>query len=184
MSGFSNILKGNIEYETVKNCINTNRLPMGVIGLTPVHKAHYISSLSADTDKKCLIICPDEGTAAKMCEDLNTMSSGAYVYPARDFNFRPAESQSREFEQRRLGVLSKMLTGDFRYILCSVEAAVQLTLPDYELSQRTLKIVSGEDYAQNKIVRTLLCAGYVRCDTVDGVGQFSVRGGILDIFPP
>ena len=184
MSGFSNILKGNIEYESIKNCINVGRLPMGVIGLTPVHKAHYISSLCQDTKKKSLIICPDEGTAVKMCEDLNVMSDGAYVYPARDYNFRPAESQSREFEQRRLGVLSKMLTGDYNYILCSVEAAVQFTLPDYELSQRTLNIQNGEDYPQNKIIRTLMCAGYVRSDTVDGIGQFSVRGGILDVFPP
>ena len=184
MSGFSNILKGNIEYESIKNAINTSRMPMGIIGLTPVHKAHYISSLCDDMGKKALIICPDEGSAAKMCDDLNVFSGGAYVYPARDFNFRPMDTQSREFEQRRIGVLSKMLTGDYKYILCSVEAAVQLTLPMYELSARILNIESGEDYAQNKIIRTLLCAGYVRSDTVDGIGQFSVRGGILDVFPP
>ena len=184
MSGFSNILKGNIEYESIKNAIDTGRVPMGVIGLTPVHKAHYISALCDDMGKKALIICPDEGSAAKMCDDLNVMSGGAYVYPARDFNFRPMDTQSREFEQRRIGVLSKMLTGDYKYILCSVEAAVQLTLPDFELSNRTLHLESGEDYAQNKIIRTLLCAGYVRSDSVDGIGQFSVRGGILDIFPP
>ena len=184
MSGFSNILKGNIEYESIKNAIGSGRVPMGVIGLTPVHKAHYISALCDDMGKKALIICPDEGSAAKMCDDLNVMSGGAYVYPARDFNFRPMDTQSREFEQRRIGVLSKMLTGDYKYILCSVEAAVQLTLPDFELSNRTLHLESGEDYAQNKIIRTLLCAGYVRSDSVDGIGQFSVRGGILDIFPP
>ena len=40
MSGFSNILKGNIEYESIKNAIGSRRVPMGVIGLTPVHKAH------------------------------------------------------------------------------------------------------------------------------------------------
>ena len=184
MSGFSSILKGNIEYESIKNAIGSGRVPMGVIGLTPVHKAHYISSLCEDMGRKCLIICPDEGTAVKMCEDLNIFSDGAYVYPARDYNFRPMDSQSREFEQRRISVLSKMITGDYKYVLCSVEAAVQLTLPDFELSARTLNIDSGEDYPQNKIIRTLLCAGYVRSDTVDGVGQFSVRGGILDIFPP
>ncbi|MBO5937297.1 MAG: transcription-repair coupling factor [Clostridia bacterium] len=184
MSGFSNILKGNIEYESIKNAVTCGRLPMGVIGLTPVHKAHYISSLCEDTDKKCLIICPDEGSAVKMCDDLNVFSGGAYVYPARDFNFRPMDTQSREFEQRRIGVLSKMLAGDYKYILCSVEAAMQLTLPMKELSARTLNIESAEDYPQNKIIRTLLCAGYVRSDTVDGIGQFSVRGGILDIFPP
>ena len=61
MSGFSNILKGNIEYESIKYAISSGRVPMGIIGLTPVHKAHYISSLCVDTDRKCLIICPDEG---------------------------------------------------------------------------------------------------------------------------
>lgn len=184
MSGFSNILKGNIEYESIKNAVTSGRVPMGVIGLTPVHKAHYISSLCDDMGKKALIICPDEGTAAKMCDDLNVMSGGAFVYPARDYNFRPMDTQSREFQQRRIGVLSKILSGECKYILCSVESAVQLTLPSHELSARTLNLVSGDDYPQNKIIRTLLCAGYVRCDTVDGVGQFSVRGGILDIFPP
>ena len=145
MSGFSSILKGNIEYESIKNAIGSGRVPMGVIGLTPVHKAHYISSLCEDMGRKCLIICPDEGTAVKMCEDLNIFSDGAYVYPARDYNFRSMDSQSREFEQRRISVLSKMITGDYKYVLCSVEAAVQLTLPDFELSARTLNIDSGED---------------------------------------
>ena len=184
VSGFSKVLNGNIEYESIKNAISSGRLPMGVIGLTPVHKAHYISSLCEDSDKCALIICPDEGTAVKMCEDLNTLSSGAYVYPARDYNFRPMDTQSREFQQKRIGVLSKILSGECRYVLCSAESAVQLTLPTHELSARTLSLISGEDYAQNQIIRTLLCAGYVRCDTVDGIGQFSVRGGILDVFPP
>ena len=102
MSGFSRILSGNIEYESIKSAISSGRLPMGVIGLTPVHKAHYISSLCEDSGKCALIICPDEGTAVKMCEDLNTLSSGAYVYPARDYNFRPMDTQSREFQQKRM----------------------------------------------------------------------------------
>ena len=153
VSGFSNILKGNIEYESIKNALATGRVPMGVIGLTPVHKAHYISSLCDDMGKKALIICPDEGTAAKMCDDLNVMSGGALVYPARDYNFRPMDTQSREFQQRRIGVLSKILSGECKYILCSVESAVQLTLPSHELSARTLNLVSGEDYAQNKAIR-------------------------------
>ena len=184
MSGFLSVLKNSIEYGSILHAVKNGRVPMGVIGLTPVHKAHYISSLSEELGKMSLIICPDEGTASKMCDDLNAFSGGAVVYPARDYNFRPSDTQSREFEQRRIGVLSKMLTGECRYVLCSVEAAMQLTLPRDELIKRTLTLTSGEDMAQNKIIGTLLSAGYVRSDQVDGTGQFSIRGGILDVFPP
>ncbi len=184
MSGFSAILKNSIEYNTVLNCVKSGRVPMGVIGLTPVHKAHYISSVCEQTGKHSLIICPDEGSAAKMCDDLNAFSGGAVVYPARDYNFRPADTRSREFEQKRIGVLSKMLAGECKFVLCSIEAAMQLTLPRDELSKRTVSLTGGEDMPLNKIMRTLLSAGYVRTDQVDGTGQFSVRGGILDVYPP
>lgn len=184
MSAFLSLLKNSIEYGSIVNALKGGRVPMGVIGLTPVHKAHYISSVCEELGRMSLIVCPDEATASKMCDDLNTFSSGAEVYPARDYNFRVSDTQSREFEQRRIGVLSKMLTGECRYVLCSVEAAMQLTLPAEELKKRTLRLVSGEDVPQSKIIRTLLSAGYVRHDQVDGTGQFSIRGGILDVFPP
>ena len=48
MSGFSKILSSSIEYSSVKNAVKTSALPMGVIGLSQVHKAHYISSLTED----------------------------------------------------------------------------------------------------------------------------------------
>lgn len=184
MSAFTHVLKNSIEYMSILSAVKSGRVPMGVIGLTPVHKAHYISTLANDINKPCLIICPDEGTATKMCNDLNTFCCDAYVYPARDYSFRPSDTQSREFEQRRLGVLTKMLTHQCRYVLCSIEAAMQLTLPKDELKRRTLTITNGEDISQHNIIRTLLSAGYVRCDQVEGTGQFSIRGGIIDLFPP
>ncbi len=184
MSGFSSVLMKSAEYMSILSAVKGGRVPMGVIGLTPVHKAHYISSLCEELNKTSLIICPDEGTASKMCDDINTFSSDAVVYPARDYNFRPSDTQSREFEQRRLGVLTKMLNGRCKYVLCSIEAAMQLTLPKNELKKRTLTVANGEDISQHNIIRTLLSAGYVRADQVEGTGQFSIRGGIIDIFPP
>ena len=155
MSAFLSLLKNSIEYGSIVNALKGGRVPMSVIGLTPVHKAHYISSVCEELGRMSLIVCPDEATASKMCDDLNTFSSRAEVYPARDYNFRVSDTQSREFEQRRIGVLSKMLTGECRYVLCSVEAAMQLTLPAEELKKRTLRLVSGEDVPQSKIIRTL-----------------------------
>lgn len=156
---------------------------MGVLGLSGVHKAHYISSACADAEKKALIICPDEGQATKLVSDLNAFSGGAYLYPMRDFNFHSAESQSREFEQKRLGALMKVVTGEYKYIVCSVQAAMQLTMPFAQLKKRSVLLRTGESVGLENSVNALLAAGYVRSEQVDGVGQFAVRGGILDFFP-
>ncbi len=159
------------------------RLPAGILGLSNVHKAHYISALCRDAGKKALIICPDEAQATKLCSDLNVFSSGAYLYPARDFSFITTEGQSREFEQKRLGVLTKILRGEYSYIVCSVQAAMQLTVPQSVLAERSVMLRDSAEPGLEKTVRALIDAGYVRCEQVDGVGQFAVRGGILDFFP-
>lgn len=184
VSGFSEILSSSIEYSSVKNAVKTSALPMGVIGLSQVHKAHYISSLSEDMGEKCLVICPDEASAVKLAEDLNMFSAGAYHYPARDFNFRQTDSKSLDFEQKRLGVLCRILDGDYNYIVCSIEAAIQLTIPPHELKKHILKLTTETEITTHSIIKLLISAGYVRTEQVDGVGQFSLRGGILDIFAP
>ena len=183
MSCYSKVLRRSAEYNKIASAVSMGHLPAGVLGLGNVHKAHYISSLCEETEKKALIICPDEGQATKLCDDLNVFSSGAYLYPARDFSFITTEGQSREFEQKRLGVLTKIIRGDYNYIVCSVQAAMQLTMPQDILAERSVLLKENEEPGLEKTVSALLDAGYTRCQQVDGVGQFAVRGGILDFFP-
>lgn len=184
MTGFDKILQKSPEFISVIKNIEENRLPMGVIGLSAVHKAHYISSVCQKTKKKALILCDTEGAATKLCEDLNVLSGGALIYPERMFHFRSDDVCSREYEQRRLGVLGRILEGDYTFILCCAEAASQFTIPPEDLTQRTLSLKQGTEVEIEKVVSALLCAGYSRADQVDGIGQFSLRGGIIDFFPP
>ncbi len=67
-------------------------------------------------------------------------------------------------------------------MVCSAEAAVQRTIPPEDLKKHSLTIRRGEDIKLGDITSVLLSAGYTRADMVEGVGQFSVRGGILDLF--
>ena len=184
MSGFTKILQKSGEYLAVKKSIEERRLPIGVIGLSSACKAHYISSLCEQTGKKALVLCPDEASALKAVQDLSAFSSGALFYPARDFHFRSSDSSSKEYEQQRIGVLSKMLSGNYSFIVCSVEAAMQLTVPRDELSRRSILVRTGDDLEESALVNALSVAGYVRAEQVDGEGQFSLRGGIIDFFPP
>ena len=81
-------------------------------------------------------------------------------------------------------MLDKMLRGEVQAVVCSAEAASQLTLPPEELKNRTLELKVGDEMPLESIVKALLRAGYSRSAQVDGAGQYAVRGGVLDFFTP
>ncbi len=184
MSAFTKILEGSEEFVRANECIEKGKFPAGIIGLSQVHKAHYITALAQKNNTKAVIVCPDENSASKLCEDLNVFDGGALLYPARDFHFTSTDSRSFYYQQKRIGVLSRILEDDFRYIVCSVEAAAQLTIPFAELEKRSLRLDLGQEIPPEKIIELLSISGYTRAEQVEGVGQFSQRGGILDIFSP
>ncbi len=183
MSCFSKIMLENEEYARLRLALEKNRVPMGALGLSHVNKAHVIHTL-CEEGKKCIAVTPDEASARRLTDDLLSLGSAALFYPARDFAFGSSESQSREYEHIRIGTLSKMLRGEYDVAVCCAEAFLQYTMPPEEMSERTFKLVSGEDFSQESVISILVKAGYVRSPQVDGSGQFAVRGGILDIFPP
>ncbi len=157
---------------------------MGVLGLSHIHKAHLIGALHDDFERKAIVITTDEAQASRMVSDLKDMGQNALLYPAKDFSFRSTEGQSREYEHIRLGVLGSMLEGNFDVVVCSVEAALQLTIPPDKLSANSLTLKVGDNIRLEDLSATLLHAGYARSQQVDGLGQFALRGGILDFFPP
>ncbi len=183
MSCFTSVLHLTAELNTVKKGIE-RKCPVGVIGLGNVHKAHYITTLCEEFSRRAIVVCPDENQASKLTGDLNGFGAGAVHYPARDFRFSTGESQSREYEQQRIGVLKRLLDGECRIVVCSAQAASQLTLPQHELKKRCLTIENGQTAELADIICALTAAGYTRCEQVDGTGQFAVRGGILDICVP
>ena len=184
MSAFASLLEKNSQYKTIEYSVANNRLPMGVLGLALTPKAHLIHTLCSRLGKKALIVTNDEASATKICADLQTMGTNAHLYPATDRNFRSEQSHSRDYESRRLGVLGLAAENGLDAVVCSIEAAMQLTIPKKILTEKTVLLENGKDAELQKVLNALVCAGYVRADMVEGAGQFSHRGAILDFFPP
>ena len=183
MSCYSSLLSDSPEYRSVKAAIQKKRFPFGCLGLPPLPKALLIHALCETFSRGALVITPDEAAATKLQSDLNTMGSRSCVYPARDFNFQTAESSSKEYEQQRIGALARILSGDADILIASAEAVLQRTIPPETLKSRVFYLESGQETAVDEVRRKLVKCGYSACDMVEGPGQFSLRGGILDIFP-
>ena len=157
---------------------------MGVLGLPLVGKALVCHALSVQTGKKILCVVPDEASLSKFANDLEIMGSRAVQFPARDYSFVSSESSSKEYEHMRLSALSNIARGNFDVAVCSAESFLQRTVPKKELQKRSLAISVGQEIKIEELTDFLVRAGYVRSQQVDGFGQFSLRGGILDVFPP
>lgn len=186
MSCFSGMLASNAGFASLLRASEKNMLPAGVTGLSYLNKVHLIHSLCEESKARAIIITGDEGEAVKIKEDLNTLfaSEDTLLYPARDFSLSSTAGQSREYEHLRLGVLGRMLEGDYKAVVCSIEAAMQFTIPPDVLLSRSFVIEQGMDISIEKAREILVNAGYSPCEMVEGSGQFAVRGGILDFYPP
>lgn len=187
MSCYSKLLKNCTEYKDVLRYVRTGWAPSGITGLPSAPKAHLIHSLCEDLSRRALVVLPDEASARKFAADVNEfcgLGKKAFFYPARDYSFNTSQGQSREYEQIRLKTLANILKKEYSIIACSAESALQLTIPPEELQNRILKIDSSTEISAEKLIKTLISAGFKRADAVEGTGQFAHRGGIIDFFPP
>ena len=162
-------------------------LPVMLTGLSHIHKAHILAALSEEDNfvSPLIVLCETEGECVRMCSDINTMTGKetAFSYPAKDFVMGEVDSFSREYEHKRLGVLYRMCCGEANIVCAVPEAASQLTIPEEILLGRSVTIKNGETINLEDTITKLLALGYSRCDQIEGVSQFSVRGSIFDIYP-
>ncbi len=184
MEFLTSILQNQPFYEELNGCIESGKLPAAVNGLGGIHKAHTAAALFAQTQRKALYIAPTEAEAARICDDINAMGVRACFYPVRDLSFFPLEGRSHEFEHSRIETLCSMLAGSVDVVVTVADAAMQLTVPPEQLSLRTVTLKPGVEAPIKQIKAALIAGGYERADCVEGSGQFSVRGGIIDMFPP
>ncbi|MCI8622668.1 MAG: transcription-repair coupling factor [Provencibacterium sp.] len=174
-------------FRTLREAIEYGNYPACAVGLSGIHKAHFISALSGgEGASPAVVLTADEAGATRLCEDINAFCGGqaAAVFPARELTLREVEGASLEYEHARLSVLSAIQAGQVRIVVSSVEAALLHTLPPGELRRRTIELRCGERYDIAGLTDRLIASGYVRAEQVEGVCQFSVRGGILDLYAP
>lgn len=174
--------------------------PALIVGLSQIHKAHFAYSLQQISKKPTLIITHDELSARNIVSDINAMqglntdidlngdkqseNQLAFLFPARDFCLRQSETASREYEQIRLGILTRILTGHAKVVVASIEACLQHTIPPNELKNRSFLISKDKSYALDDLAKKLIRSGYENRVQVEGICQYCIRGGIIDIFPP
>ncbi|HCH28905.1 MAG TPA: transcription-repair coupling factor [Ruminococcaceae bacterium] len=177
------ILKKEPEYKRLLSAVKNDKIPLAVSGLAAIHKALLTASISRHTGKKVLMITHDEATAYNMCGDLSGLGIKAVHLPLRDYDFTSTDGRSKDYEYRRIDTLSKVIGGGFDVVTASVDCAVCYTVPKEILQRSIIRITSKSSIETEEFCQKLVECGYVKAGVTDGKGMFSVRGGIIDVFP-
>ena len=175
------LLKSTAEYQKIAESLHTPG-PAALFGLPPAGRALLYAALQKDLGRTLCIVTPGEAEATHFADDLKALGLTAAVFPPRDFMLRPVEGAGREYEYRRLSVLGALAGGRLNAVCVPAEALLQYTVPRDEFLRNTLTLKPGMVYNREALVARLFAAGYVRRSQVDGPGQFSVRGDIVDIY--
>ena len=185
MKALLQILNDVPEFQQLLAALDGGRSPAAVSGLSPVHRAHFAAGLHRRMDCPVVMVCADETEAHRLAEDL-TAFTGEHVtlLAAREFLFHDGAVASRQWEHQRLAAFYDMSRDKTPLIVATVEGLMQRTLSPEELAGHIVTVEQGGQYDLTELADRLAALGYARCQQVEGVGQFALRGGILDVYSP
>ncbi len=173
------------EAAALPSLVESGGLPALISGLSPVHRANLAAALYNQIQTPLFVICPDDTAAESFGRDLAAMLGREItVLGMRDFVFYPAEAVSRPAEQKRIAALYRLAKGESEITVASISGLMQRTFPPELLLRAAYEITDGGNHPPEEVEDALIRCGYVRCDQVEGPGQYARRGGILDFFSP
>ncbi len=154
-------------------------------GVTGAQKAHLASALVTELGQPLAVITYSEQRAKEIYEDMRFFcGKNALLFPSKDILFYNADVKSGRIQRERLETLFAMGTRkDFVAVMCA-DALLDRMTPKAVFDSFILNLEVGSEVDTDTLAEHLVAMGYERTDGIEGTGQFSWRGGILDIFTP
>ncbi|MBE6603589.1 MAG: transcription-repair coupling factor [Ruminococcaceae bacterium] len=173
--------------DDLARALRTRSLPFAVCGLCEGASDAMLAALFADMKGRysgaALMILPEEKECVRLQQYFSQYGIRAAFFTARDLTFYNITA-SHEYEHERLSVLWRLLGGELDVVLTTPDAALGLTVSREKLKEAMIALNTQSVIDPAVLAAQLIAAGYIRVDLVEGAGQFAVRGGIFDIYPP
>lgn len=174
------------EYSSLTDPIRFGKGEGVVHGIGESQKAFFAAGLYMAYDGPLLILTGSQLAANSLAEDLTIFfpSAEVMVFPTAEVLPYDVLAHSREVENERLGVLTRIVTGERMIVVAPVTALALKLVPASIFRAACFSLARGDVVPPRDLAERLVNAGYERVDMVEGTGQFSLRGGIVDVFPP
>ncbi|MFT5874271.1 MAG: transcription-repair coupling factor (superfamily II helicase) [Clostridium sp.] len=184
LSGLMKPLKDSNQFKDIVKNIDKKIYPIGVYGLSESAKNYLVNGVYEQLDKSLLILTHSDVEAKNIYEDLSFYANDVYYFPTREVVFYNADAISGDLRWERLKVMKKITEKGKKIIITCIEALAATYIPIDLFRKYIFKLSVGSTLNLNDFSEKLIQCGYERVNIVDTKGQFSIRGGIIDLYPP
>lgn len=181
MKAFIQPLQSLAEFEQIQKCAGENRGIMEISGCIESQKVHMMYGLSGLFPSH-LILAEDEKRAKEIYEDYRFYDKEVYYYPAKDLLFFQADIHGNLLIRQRMQVIKALLEKERITVVTSIDGCMDFLLPLEEIKKSLIHYESDSPIDLEALKDSLVALGYERVGQVEMPGQFSVRGGIIDIY--
>ena len=172
------------EYDNLVQALKSGKGPLQVTGTLDSQKVHLMYELGeASAFSWKLVVTYDDTRAKEIYDDLRSFTSRVWLYPAKDLLFYSADIHGNLMARQRIAVLRRLMEDREGVVVTTIDGLMDHLLPLKYLREQSITVESGQVIDLDVWKERLIAMGYERVAQVDGMGQFSIRGGIVDIFP-
>jgi transcription-repair coupling factor (superfamily II helicase) len=182
LSGLIKPLMEMEEYRRLINDVDRGLSPIAVHGLSESHKSHVAYSVSHHVNGPVVFITYNDLEAKRVYEDIQLFTNNVYYLPSREVLFYDIEAISREVAGERLKVIKEVMDGDSPILVTSIDNMAQKYIDPGILRKYRVRLKVGDTVDMGSLLNIFITSGYERVDMVEGKGQFSIRGGIIDFY--
>lgn len=183
-----NILKPLYEMEEFNELVSALQAGLDTVkayGISDTQKAVVAALICKHIGKPCLFITYNDLLSRKIYEDISFFDADlAALLPGREIVFRRIDARSNEIMQYRLKAYDDIICGKNSIICTSIEALLTKTVSPKLFRSMERELFTGDTISLEEMKEFFIKAGYERIEMVEGKGQFSVRGGIIDFYSP
>lgn len=181
MKAFLTPLQGLAEFEQIKEKSKTNKGILQVSGCMESQKSHLMYGLSGIAPYR-LILAEDERRAREIYEDYRFYDRKVYSYPAKDLLFFQADIHGNLLIRQRMKVIKALLEEKELTVVTSIDGCMDFLESLEKIKEQLIHYESDSTVDIEQLKNQLVALGYERVGQVEMPGQFSVRGGIVDIY--
>lgn len=185
MGPLIHFMRQDSDFQSTVRGLEQNFREQLVVGLSGTARAVYIAAIYLETKRPILVITHNLNQAQKIAEDLQELlpKEEVLLYPANELVTTEIALASQETLGERMQVLSELSRG-FSGVLVVPFSGIRKLLPPKHIVQAShIDLEVGQDYSIDQFRKELVNMGYEPVDMVEKIGEFSVRGGIVDVFP-
>lgn len=185
LQGVMQPLKDNMKFKSITEKISEKTFPINIYGISESGKSYIINGIFEENDNSMVVVTHSYVDAKNLYEDLSFYTTDVFYFPVREVVFYNVDAISGDLRWARLKVIKEILQNERKKIIVtSIDALTSLYTPKEYYLRYSMIIKTGDDIDLKEISKSLLQCGYERVEVVEGKGEFSFRGGILDVFPP